>query len=79
MNYKVIFRAAEEGGYDVFVPALPGCVTQGDTFEEAQKNIKEAISLYLSVLKEDGSPIPKGDNDSSENEISSSIAISMDL
>lgn len=54
----VIFEKAKEGGYIAFVPALPGCMTQGETFEEANENIKDAISAYLEVLKEDGDEIP---------------------
>lgn len=46
-TFNVIFEQEEDGGYSVCVPALPGCLSQGDTFEEAVKNIKEAISLFL--------------------------------
>ena len=49
MKFKVILEEAEEGGYVVYVPALPGCVSQGETREEALKNIKEAIEVYLDV------------------------------
>ncbi|MFM6526732.1 MAG: type II toxin-antitoxin system HicB family antitoxin, partial [Dolichospermum sp.] len=42
-----------------YVPDLPGCVSIGDTLAEVEENIKEAIELYLEVLKEDGKPIPK--------------------
>ena len=41
--YTVVFSVAEEGGYTATVPALPGCISEGDTFEEAKKNIAEAI------------------------------------
>lgn len=58
LEYTVIFEPAEEGGYIVSVPSLPGCVTQGDTFEEATSMIKDAIQGYLSVLKEEGEEIP---------------------
>lgn len=47
MKIKVVLEPAEEGGYTVYVPALPGCISEGDTFEEAIANIKEAIELYL--------------------------------
>jgi predicted RNase H-like HicB family nuclease len=47
LEYNVIFTAEDEGGYSVIVPDLPGCFSQGNNFEEAQKNIKEAIKLYL--------------------------------
>ena len=49
----------EEGGYTVRVPALPGCVTEGDTLEEALDNAREAIQLYLEVVHERGEPIPE--------------------
>lgn len=47
MKLKIIFEPSDEGGYTVTVPALPGCISEGDTIEEALANIKEAISLYL--------------------------------
>ncbi len=53
-KYPVIFEAASEGGYTVYAPTLPGCVSEGDTFEEAKKNITEAIGLYLESLAKDG-------------------------
>ena len=56
--YKAIFEPQEEGGYTVTVPSLPGCISEGDTYEETLANIKEAIALYLESLQEDGLPIP---------------------
>lgn len=47
LNYNVIFQKEAEGGFSVWVPSLPGCASQGETFEEALENIKEAIALYL--------------------------------
>jgi len=47
MKLTVILEPQEEGGFTVSVPTLPGCVTQGDTKEEAIENIKEAIEVYL--------------------------------
>lgn len=47
MKLTVVLEAQEEGGYTVYVPSLPGCISQGETREEALKNIKEAIELYL--------------------------------
>ena len=47
MKLTVILELQEEGGYTVYVPSLPGCISQGETREEALKNIKEAIELYL--------------------------------
>jgi len=50
-NLAVLFEQEEDGGYSVSVPSLPGCFSQGDTFEEALKNIREAIDLYLEDEK----------------------------
>lgn len=47
-----------DGRWTVEIPALPGCVTWGNTREEALERIKEAVELYLEVLKEEGKPIP---------------------
>ncbi|MCW7070949.1 HicB family protein [ANME-1 cluster archaeon ex4572_4] len=47
MKLKVVLEPQEEGGYTVYVPALPGSISQGETDEEALKNIKEAVELYL--------------------------------
>ncbi len=58
MKYTVVLEPQEEGGYTVTVPALPGCISEGDTADEVLSNIKEAIELFLEVLKEDGKPIP---------------------
>ncbi len=49
-SYSVFYEAVPEGGYIAFVPALPGCHTQGETLEGAEKNVKEAIELYLESL-----------------------------
>jgi antitoxin HicB len=57
-SYTVLFEPAEEGGYVVFCPALPGLVTEGDTYEEARERVKEAIEGYLESLQKDGQPIP---------------------
>lgn len=53
LNYNVIFQKEDEGGYSVWVPLLPGCTSQGETFEEALDNIKEAIALYLQDEKDE--------------------------
>ena len=47
MKIKVVLEPAEEGGYTVYMPSLPGCISEGDTYEEAMENIKEALELYL--------------------------------
>jgi predicted RNase H-like HicB family nuclease len=59
MEYSVVVHEAEEGGYWVEVPALPGCYSQGETLEDALENVKEAIDLYLEALREEGAEIPK--------------------
>ena len=59
MKFTVILEPEEDGGFTVSVPALPGCISEGENREEALKNIKEAIELYLEVLKEDEKPIPQ--------------------
>ncbi|MDP2860507.1 MAG: type II toxin-antitoxin system HicB family antitoxin [bacterium] len=53
MEYNAVFTAEKEGGFSVVVPDLPGCVSQGENFEEALANIKEAIELYLEDAKRD--------------------------
>ncbi len=47
MNIQIVLEPSEEGGYTVYVPSLPGCISEGDTREEALHNVKEAIDLYL--------------------------------
>ena len=54
MSYKVIVHGNAKEGYWAEVPALQGCVSQGDTMEEFQANIREAIEGYLEVLREEG-------------------------
>lgn len=58
LKYTAVFEPAEEGGYVVSVPALPGCITEGDTFEEAVEMVKDAIQGYVESLKKHGEPIP---------------------
>jgi predicted RNase H-like HicB family nuclease len=50
-RFQVCFEPEEDGGYHAYVPALPGCHSYGRTIEEAERNIKEAILLYLDGLK----------------------------
>ncbi|MEK7571195.1 MAG: type II toxin-antitoxin system HicB family antitoxin [Patescibacteria group bacterium] len=59
LEYTVVFEPADEGGYIASVPTLPGCVTQGETFEEAVALVKDAIAGYLAVLEETGETIPQ--------------------
>ena len=58
-SYSVFYEAAAEGGYVAFVPALPGCHTQGETLEEAEANIKEAIEAYLESVADADDKVPE--------------------
>ena len=53
MKLKIVLEPSDEGGFTVFVPSLPGCISEGDTEEEAINNIKEAIELYLDPIDDD--------------------------
>ena len=59
MEYSVVVHQAEEGGFWVEVPALPGCYSQGETVDEALGNVREAIGLYLDVLRDEGRDAPR--------------------
>jgi len=61
MNLKVVLEPSDEGGYTVFVPSLPGCISEGNTKKEALKNIKEAIELYLEEVEDDSVINPKAE------------------
>ena len=58
MRYTVVLEQEADGGYVATVPALPGCVSQGDTREEATRNIREAADLYIEDCIAAGDPIP---------------------
>lgn len=53
MRFKVVLEPSGEGGYTVYVPSLPGCISEGETVEEALRNIREAIELYLEPVEDD--------------------------
>jgi predicted RNase H-like HicB family nuclease len=53
MRIKVILEPSEEGGYTAIVPSLPGCISEGNTKDEALKNIREAVELYLEPVEDD--------------------------
>jgi len=53
MKVKVALEKSEDGGFTIYVPALPGCISEGDTIEEAVDNIIEAIELYLEPIEDD--------------------------
>ena len=55
--YKSIIESCEEGGFSAYVPSLPGCVSEGDTYEECLVNIREAAELYLETMLERGSKV----------------------
>lgn len=57
-SYSVFYEQAPEGGYVAFVPALPGCHTQGETLEKAERNVIEAIAVYLESLRAHRDAIP---------------------
>lgn len=58
MRLRVVLEPSDEGGYTVYVPSLPGCISEGDTREEALANIAEAIRLYLTPVEDDLSNAP---------------------
>jgi predicted RNase H-like HicB family nuclease len=53
MKCKVVLEPSDEGGYTVYVPSLPGCISEGDTLEGALQNTREAIELYLEPVEDD--------------------------
>ena len=57
-SYRILFRKEPEGGYTVLVPALPGCITYGDTIDHAIEMAKEAIDGYIETLVAHGEEIP---------------------
>ena len=57
-NYRILLTREPEGGFTVNVPSLPGCITYGETMEEAVDMAKEAIELYLESLVAHGEEIP---------------------
>jgi predicted RNase H-like HicB family nuclease len=56
MKFRIVLEPGDQGGFTVYVPALPGCISEGDTLEEAVRNSKEAIELYLE--EEEPAAIP---------------------
>jgi len=53
MKFQVVLEPSDEGGYTIYVPALPGCVSEGESVEDALANIQEAIDLYLEPVEDD--------------------------
>jgi len=58
MKHRVLIEQDEDGIYVAEVPSLPGCISQGQTREEAVENVREAIAAYLESLEAHGDPIP---------------------
>jgi antitoxin HicB len=61
-TYRILLSKEPEGGFTVTVPMLPGCITYGETMDEAIGNAKEAVELYLESLTAHGEPIPTEEN-----------------
>ncbi|MBE0690813.1 MAG: type II toxin-antitoxin system HicB family antitoxin [Anaerolineae bacterium] len=59
MRQVVLIPDNDADGYTVIVPNLPGCISEGDTIDEALANIREAIDLYIEDLTADGEPVPE--------------------
>ena len=53
MGLKVVLKSSDEGGYTVYVPSLPGCISEGDTIDYALANIVEAVELYIEPVEDD--------------------------
>jgi len=54
MRVRVVLEPSDEGGFTVYVPSLPGCISEGETVDQALANIREAIELYLEPVEDDG-------------------------
>ena len=61
LRYNAVFEPCEEGGFTVTVPKLPGLTTEGNSFEKALQNTKDAINGYLQILQEAGETMPEPD------------------
>jgi predicted RNase H-like HicB family nuclease len=61
MKLRVVLEPSEEGGYTVYVPSLPGCISEGESKEEALVNIREAIELYLESVEDDSGYNPNAE------------------
>ena len=58
LEYKAVFEQEADGGFSVYVPDLPGCASQGDTYDEALANIADAVQCYVLSMRYDGLPVP---------------------
>lgn len=77
-RYTVLFKPAEEGGYVVTCPSLPGLVTEGDTLEQARRMASEAIHGYLKILAQGGLPIPPEDPEPGSKIIAETISVEIE-
>lgn len=77
-RYAALFEPADEGGYTVTCPSLPGLVTEGDTIEEARTNAVEAIRGYLEALAKLGQPIPPEDPEPRGTIIKEMVAVAIE-
>lgn len=59
MKYAIVIEYLDGYNYSAYVPDLPGCAATGDTLEEVQRNIGEAIAFHLDGMRQDGDPIPQ--------------------
>ena len=57
-SYLIVIERADDGGYGAWAPDLPGCVALGDTIEDAERQMREAIAFHLEGLREAGEPVP---------------------
>jgi predicted RNase H-like HicB family nuclease len=57
-SYLIVIERADDGGYGAWAPDLPGCVALGDTIEDAEHQMREAIAFHLEGLREQGEPVP---------------------
>ena len=73
ISYRILLKKEPEGGYTATVPSLPGCITYGESIEEATNMVKEAIELYLESLKAHNEEIP---NDEGTLEYTLTLGIS---
>lgn len=77
-RFTVLFEPAEEGGYIVTCPSLPGLVTEGDTLEEARRMAADAIRGYIEALAKDGLPIPPEDARPRDKIIAETVAVAIE-
>jgi predicted RNase H-like HicB family nuclease len=77
-RYTVLFEPAEEGGYIVTCPSLPGLVTEGDTLDEARAMAAEAVRGYLEALAKDRLPFPPEDPQPHQGILAETVAVAVE-